>query len=183
MVPGAPALLTAYAGRLDPLSDVRAAAVEAVRWLVDGADEVRVWCAPLSDPDRDRGVTVAQGERIARDLLGAAAFGGRVSLVEPGCVDAVPVLVVANGSARRSEKAPGHLDERSHDFDAAVEKALADGDAKTLAGIDLALGAELLATGLHGLRALGQQQPVRTSLDLADDPFGVRYWVARWSWS
>ncbi len=183
VVPGTPALLAAYAGRIDPLPEVRSAALEAVGWLVDGAEVVRIWCDPLDPLDHARGVTSAQGERIARELLTAAGFTGSVLAEAPGAAGEGAVLVVANGSARRTEKAPGHLDERSHGFDAAIEKALASGDGEGLAGIELGLGAELLAAGLPGLKALGgvSGAAVTATLDLADDPFGVRYWVARWS--
>src|SRR5690606_40923793 len=59
--------------------------------------------------------------------------------------DASAVVVVANGSARRGEKAPGHLDERSFDFDAGIDKALRDGDGTALTAVDAALAVDLLA--------------------------------------
>jgi len=93
------------------------------------------------------------------------------------------VLVVANGSARRGEKAPGHLDERSSGFDAAIGAALRAPDPGALGELDAVLGEELLAGNVEGLRALGGvlTPAHRATMDYEDDPFGVRYWVVRWS--
>ena len=43
---------------------------------------------------------------------------------------------LGDGSARRSAAAPGYLDERAAPFDAAVERAVRDGDLAALAGLD-----------------------------------------------
>jgi len=96
--------------------------------------------------------------------------------------------VVADGSARRGVRAPGHLDERAFAFDAAIDAALRQGDPGTLAVLDEPLGAQLLAAGVPAFRRLGrlvqgrleQGRPVRAEVDYADDPFGVQYWVVRW---
>ena len=87
-------------------------------------------------------------------------------------------LVVGNGSAKRSEKAPGHLDERSHGFDDTLRAALLAGD---VSGLDLELGAELMAA-LDGIARLGAvlAPGASVSVDYDDDPFGVQYWVMRW---
>lgn len=157
VVPSAPALLPAYAGLTDPVADVRAAALEAVAWL-DGPVQV------LAADDL--------GRRVGEHLLGRAPVD-----------DAADLLVVADGSARRGEKAPGHLDERATGFDAAIDAALRQGDPAALVRLDEALGAELLARGVPAFRALGAQvgdRPVRAQVDYADDPFGVQYWVVRW---
>ena len=53
----------------------------------------------------------AQGDRVAAALLDATPGVGRGGRA---------YLVVGNGSARRSEKAPGHLDERAVAFDDAL---------------------------------------------------------------
>ncbi len=57
------------------------------------------------------------------------------------------MLVMGDGSARRSPFAPGHLDERAVPFDAQVERAVRDGDLDALAALDPALARELMATG------------------------------------
>ncbi len=86
------------------------------------------------------------------------------------------LLVVANGSATRTEKAPGFFDERAEGFDAALGAALRAGD---LTGVDLSLAEELWADvaqldELAGLRATSVQ------VDYDDAPYGVQYWVVRW---
>src|SRR5690606_21904730 len=116
-------------------------------------------------------------------LLEAVGFNG---MVTPGAPSAgqVPVLVIAKGSGSRGEKAPGHLDDRSAAFDSGIEGALSTGDVEALAGIALQLGDQLLACGLYGLRTLAKMgQPISAFVDHATDPFGVRYWVARWEFA
>jgi hypothetical protein len=156
LVPGALALLPQYAGLEDPVADLRAACHAAVRWL---GHDVTV----LAD---------AQGARVAEHLLEVA--GDERSAAGPS------YLAVSNGSARRSEKAPGHLDERSFAFDDALRAALLAGD---LSGVDGVLGADLLAS-LDGIGRLGSvlRPGATVSVDYDDDPFGVQYWVMRWEW-
>jgi hypothetical protein len=156
LVPGVLALLPQYAGLEDPIAELRAACHAAVRWLGPGV-------AVLAD---------AQGARVAEHLLEAAA-GERPA-------DVQSYLAVGNGSARRSEKAPGHLDERSVAYDDALRAALLAGD---MSGVDTVLGAELLAS-LDGIVRLGDvlRPGASVSVDYDDDPFGVQYWVVRWEW-
>ena len=164
VVPAAPLLLPEHAGRADVVPALRA----AVRGVLGGLRDVAVLAEPT------------WGERVAAHLLRDAGMG------EVGLGEARTLLVAGDGSARRGEKAPGHLDERAAPYDAVVEEALRDGDAVTLASLDLGLGTELLAAGAPVLRALGDAvlasgRAVQTAdLAYADDPFGVRYWVARW---
>jgi len=166
LVPGVLALLPEYAGLADPVAPLRAACLAAVAWLGDGPVTV------LGDP---------QGARVASALL--AATGGSVA----GAPDGGPrstYLVVGNGSARRSEKAPGHLDERAFEFDAALRAALASSDARWLdLGLDPGLGDSLLAS-LDGIARLPGLLPAGTeaTVEYDDDPFGVQYWVMRWQW-
>ena len=104
---------------------------------------------------------------LGADLAGRA---GRVAL-----------LVMADGSARRGRRAPGHLDERSAPFDAEVERAVRDGDLAALLAIDPVLARELMATGRPAWQVLaGALAGTRTTTQIryADDPFGVAYLVA-----
>lgn len=193
LVPGAPALLPEYAGRVDPVAPMRECAQMAVRWLLgdvlsgDDPGEVVVLGAARRTEDAERGVARPASERVAGALLSTARPGARLRYVEPDAVDTVTptpdlrLLVVADGSARRTEKAPGHFDPRAADFDAGIEKVLRSGDLDALAGLDLALGNELWAAGAPVLAALGRLGAgrARTTLDHADDPYGVRYWVLR----
>lgn len=98
-----------------------------------------------------------------------------------GVAPRVGLLVVGDGSARRAPSAPGHFDERAAPFDAAVERAIADGDMPALAGLDPALARELMATGRAAWQvlagALGGGR-LATEILYSDDPFGVAYLVA-----
>jgi hypothetical protein len=131
-------------------------------------------------------------------LLDQAGFTGRrvlqaVGQDEPaaGCAglghalavsaERTALLVMADGSARRSRRAPGALDERSAGFDAGVERAIRDGDAAALAQVDPTLARELMATGWPAWQvlagALGGTRPAVQVL-YSGDPFGVAYLVA-----
>lgn len=152
LVPGVLALLPEYAGIEDPVADLRAACLAAVSWLTDPVEAV----------------ADEQGARVAHHLLAATTRA-------PGPSS---YLVVGNGSARRTEKAPGHLDERAIAFDEALGEALREGRFDA----DLSLAGELLAS-VDGIARLGElvgpgAGPARVDYD--DDPFGVQYWVLRW---
>ena len=155
-VPGVLALRPEYAALEDPVAELRAACLAAVGRL--GA-EVTV----LADD---------QGRRVAEHLLASSDRSGEV--------DGASYLVVGNGSARRSDRAPGHLDERAAAYDDRLRAALLAGD---LSGVDRGLGAELLAS-LDGIARLGAVLPpgCAAAVDYDDDPFGVQYWVMRWEW-
>jgi hypothetical protein len=102
----------------------------------------------------------------------------------PGLPDAPAYLVVGDGSARRSERAPGYVDPRAEPFDAAVATALGTGDAAALRDLDPALGADLLAAGVPAWRAVGRALAGRRfAADLRYDaaPYGVGYFVAFWT--
>ena len=160
LVPGVLALLPEYAGLDDPVAELRAACLDAVAWL---GEDVEI----VADP---------QGRRVAEHLLKTVLETGAEHLPRPP--SGPSYLVVGNGSARRSEKAPGHLDERAFGFDEQLGAALRagrPGDA------DLALAAELLASvdGIARLDGLLTAVP-EAVVDYDDDPYGVQYWVMRW---
>jgi hypothetical protein len=93
----------------------------------------------------------------------------------------VAILAMGEGSARRSLKAPGYLDERSAAFDAGVERAVRDGDLGGLLRTDAGLAADLMATGRPGWQVLAGaagDAPAATEIRYAGDPFGVAYLVA-----
>jgi hypothetical protein len=93
----------------------------------------------------------------------------------------VGLLVMADGSARRGRRAPGHLDERSAGFDAAVERAFRDGDLGALADIDPVLARDLMAAGRPAWQVMaGALDGGGAAVEVlyADDPFGVAYLVA-----
>ena len=169
LVPGVLSLLPGYAGRVDPVAELRAAALAAVEWL---GPKVQV----VADP---QGMRVAEALGVSPGLDDARRQGS--SLLDQRRVGSV--LVVGNGSARRSEQAPGHLDERAAAFDSELEKALRSGDVGALRSLDRGLATELMVGNPDGLAGLGDLivPGVGAEVDYADDPFGVQYWVMRWS--
>jgi hypothetical protein len=93
------------------------------------------------------------------------------------------VLAMGDGSARRSVKAPGYLDEAAGPFDAGVARALEDGNPAGLATLDPDEGRRLLAAGVPVWRAVGaalagRSATARLYYDAA--PFGVGYLAASW---
>ncbi|WP_227492276.1 class III extradiol ring-cleavage dioxygenase family protein [Nocardioides salarius] len=222
LVPGVPALLPGYAGRVDPVAELRAACVAAVEWL---GEDVTVVADPqglrvaealgvspgLGDARRQGSSLLDQrGGAADVDLRGGGLDGGfetvasatsstnvgatsstnvgatsstNVGATSSTNVGASSVLVVANGSARRSEKAPGHLDERAAAYDSELEKALRAGDVGALRALDPGLAEELMVGNVAGFARLGEllSPGLAPEVDYADDPFGVQYWVMRWS--
>ena len=97
------------------------------------------------------------------------------------------LLVMADGSARRSLKAPGYLDARAAPFDAAVQACLESGRLAELAELDPMLAAELLVAGRAAWQvlagAIGAARDAasgQSRLHYSDDPFGVWYPVFSW---
>jgi hypothetical protein len=93
------------------------------------------------------------------------------------------VLAMGDGSARRTVKAPGYLDDAAGPFDSAVATALATGDTEALAALDVAEGRRLLAAGTATWQAVGtalRGRDIVASLHLDVAPFGVGYLVADW---
>lgn len=93
------------------------------------------------------------------------------------------LLVLGDGSARRSERAPGYVDERAAAFDDGVIAALASGNPAALVDLDAGLGADLLAAGVPAWRAAGAAlagASFDAQVTYVGDPFGVSYPVATW---
>ena len=158
LVPGVLALLPSYRGIEDPVAYLRAACLDAVRWL--GAEP--------------RVVASAQGARVAEHLVTEVSRLASLAPQPPS----EGVLIVANGSATRTEKAPGHLDERARPFDQALRESLVTG---RLGDLDQELARELWAD-VDSLVWLGEEvdvDPASVQVDYDDDPYGVQYWVMR----
>lgn len=198
-------------GTADELADLRAACHAAVETLTAAApDRIVVVGAGELDHDLDEtagGTLAGYGvdRRAGGDdvrlplsltigawLLDEAGWTGprTYSTIGPA-IDVssrVAVLVMADGSNGRSEKAPGFLDERAEPFDASIAAALADGDTAALLALDPQLGAALGATGVPPLRTLGAMvlddmtrgASVTAHLRYDRAPLGVGYVVADW---
>jgi hypothetical protein len=101
-----------------------------------------------------------------------------------GLAGSVALMVMGDGSACRTERAPGYLDERAEGFDAGVARALAEADTGALAGLDATTAAELLAAGRAPWQVLaGAARGGRFTGELLADeaPYGVGYLVASWA--
>jgi hypothetical protein len=118
-------------------------------------------------------------------LLGDAEVpcsGWTVTGEPPAIPPGAAVLVMGDGSACRSERAPGYVDARAAAYDGAVAAALRAGDPAALRDLDPELGAELLAAGVPAWRAagaLGGSWSAELLYDAA--PYGVGYLAAVWT--
>ena len=146
---------------------------------------------PFAGPGGPGRTPVPLAHGIGAWLLDEAGFAGK--RVGVGPADLAPlvrdadgplgILAMGDGSARRTVKAPGYLDEDAERFDAAVARALAGGDAAALAALDPDRGARLLAAGVPTWRAVGEAldgRDVTAALHHDAAPFGVGYLVADW---
>jgi hypothetical protein len=156
----------AYLGRPAPDSPVLPLSVTVGVWLLSRsrAPRATTWFVETWAADTPPEVCAERGERINRGT-------------------SVGLLVMGDGSACRTIKAPGYLDPRAEPFDTAVTKALATADTAALLALDPVLGAELMVAGrtpwqiLAGAAARGSW----TGDLLYDDaPYGVQYTVASW---
>jgi hypothetical protein len=184
-VPSAPFLLL-DAGPPD-LRDAIAQAVAALEGtvVVVGAAPTPGWwtgsvdLTPYGVPGVPADDPLPLALAVGAHLLPGARLWGVPSgpLPEADCY-----LVVADGTAKRTLKAPGHLDERAEAFDAAVVEAIGKGDPAALAALDQGLADELWAAGLPAWSALaGLVGPWTARLLYADAPYGVGYVVATWA--
>ncbi|WP_436739274.1 class III extradiol dioxygenase subunit B-like domain-containing protein [Streptomyces sp. BBFR102] len=94
------------------------------------------------------------------------------------------LLVLGDGSACRTVKAPGYLDERAAPFDALAAEALGGADTAALAGLDPVLAEELGAAGRAPWQVLAgaaADAGLAGKLLYDEAPYGVGYSVAVWS--
>jgi hypothetical protein len=134
-------------------------------WLLRGWN-----AAPVTGLGVDGGLAAERCIEAGREL---AASGERVVL-----------LVLGDGSACRTVKAPGYLDERAEPYDAAVADALAAADVDALTALDPEQARELLVAGRAPWQVLaGAAQGAGLEGELLYDaaPYGVGYFVAAWT--
>ncbi|WP_151775252.1 class III extradiol dioxygenase subunit B-like domain-containing protein [Streptomyces abyssomicinicus] len=102
-----------------------------------------------------------------------------------GSGERVGFLVMGDGSARRDVKAPGYLDERAAAVDAAIAKALANGDRDgfLLGDLDETLARDLMISGRSPWQILSaaHEDDLDCRLLFDDAPYGVGYFVASWT--
>jgi hypothetical protein len=95
----------------------------------------------------------------------------------------VGLLVMGDGTACRTQKAPGYLDVRAEPYDETVTRALERADTATLAGLDPRVSNELRVAGRAAWQVLaGAAGDARFAADLlaAEAPYGIAYLVASW---
>ena len=184
LCPAAPLMFAELTGDDPDAAAVRAAALDAVTWLVAsgvsvvavvGVDsETREWpssgradLAPYGGPALVGAPRVPLGVGLGGRLLDQAGFtGNRVILTVSGpspldvATDRVGLLVLADGSAHRNLKASSDLAERAAAFDAAVEKSIVDGDLSALGSLD---PADLMVTGFPALQFLAATVPAASA--------------------
>ena len=193
-VPSAPLLLDALGGGPSSLRSACAQAISVLQGcaevVVVGAAERDGWvtgtvdATPWGAPGRPAPDALPLSLSVGVTLLDRAARLHGVR--DGGLPDLAPgtgLLVVADGTAKRTEKAPGHFDPRAQGFDDAVESALAAGDPAALLALDPVLADELLVAGLPAWRAAARAAKGEWAgrVHLAEAPYGVGYVVASWT--
>jgi hypothetical protein len=187
----------AVAALLDAEPDrvaVVGAAPDTATWPADAAVDFGAFRGAATNTGPALPLAPALGAMLLRDAgyVGDTVFQGVASDAAPDVCAAlgaaladaagrVGLLVVADGSARRSLKAPGWFDPRAEAFDAAVERAVRAGDLDALLAVDPDLAAALQAAGRPAWQVLAgaaRGLPCTTRVDYADAPFGVGYLVA-----
>lgn len=97
----------------------------------------------------------------------------------------VGLLVLGDGAATHTPRAPGYLDVRAEGFDAAVAAALGSADLAVLLALDAQLAAELRVAGREAWQvgaaaAQAAATAWRGELLHSAAPYGVAYHVAVW---
>ena len=99
--------------------------------------------------------------------------------------DSVPraLLVVADGPATLTDKAPGAFDPRSGNVDSELATALASGEPDGLAALDPALCAEVRLAGRAAWQVFAAaftRAPASAAVTYAEAPYGVGYYTGLW---
>jgi len=208
VVPMTPLLFREESGLADPLAELREIAVQTVRDLAASVDRIVALCptgligAPdtyhrpsgLKGPDSAETPNAPLSVQLAHHLLHLADLPAEVAEIAPRSGENGPskwqewpadttvgLLVLGDGTACRSEAAPGHIDERAFPFDDLIADALEAGDGDALATLDQDLAEQLMVTGRHTFADLGTTlRAAQGELRYRDDPYGVSYFVALW---
>ena len=140
------------------------------RWLLDG-------CFPAAAPPREGWEIGPETEPEQ-----CAEFGRALA----GRSERVGLLIMGDGSARRSAKAPGYLDERAGPFDNGISRARGGADAAALAAVDPTDASALMAAGRAPWQVLAGAAEAggrawRGELLSYCAPYGVGYFSAFWA--
>ena len=151
-----PLALLAPQSVTDPVAELRAACQTAVATL-PGDERIVVLARPVSEANVARGVTEPLGHRVAEAAARRTCISSRSSPCRTPpqrsskLSDPTTLLVMADGSACRGDKAPGHLHPAALPFDDGIEAALRTGDAKALATAGSRAGGGAVVRGRAGL--------------------------------
>jgi hypothetical protein len=195
-LPNPPLLLPGTTGGLvAEVEELRAACLAAISAVLTSEPESIVLIGGIRPDEGEHCLSL----EVGRALLSQAGCGIRVEEVTVG-TDLPPsqcelvgegiaelsertaVVVMADGSARRSVKAPGYLDERAVPFDSAVWRALVTGEWSSLIGLDPDLAEQLMVAGRAPWQVFSAAMLKGPTVPLAavvphynSDPFGVWY--------
>jgi hypothetical protein len=151
----------------DPAPDQRLPHALAVgSWLLDSTSGTRA-------VQRYHSVTSALGSEDC------AAFGRELTDGDTR----VGLLVCGDGSACRTQKAPGFYDPAAKDWDAAALAALRAADPGGLLALDPVVAARVRAAGRAPWQVLAGaagSQAFEATIDWADAPYGVMYVAGTW---
>lgn len=94
-------------------------------------------------------------------------------------------LVLGDGSARRTPKAPGAFHKGALAFDRAIEAALGEVDLEAIRELDVALAEHLMAAGRAPWQVLAGATPATVPFEAGDcfheAPLGVGYFTVAWA--
>jgi len=135
-------------------------------------------------PEDRRSFVAVTDETSAADC---AAIGARVV----SGTDRVALLVMGDGSAKRTTTSPGYVDERAIDYDDWIVNALDKGDCDTLLDLAPALARELWVAGRPAWQVLaGAGRAAKAGggslhgeVRYDGAPYGVGYAVVDWTFS
>ena len=174
----------------DPVPELRAACAAAIGGLLSEqprpdrrGGSTRERCRTVLVVSPSRSVTASPGTCWGR---GASRPRSRCPYTAAALLEIdepTTLVVMADGSASRGEKAPGHLHPDAVAFDDRIDAALRWGDVDALAAIDTGQATELWcegAPGFHVLAEVARGRPIEAEVSYADAPYGVAWWVARW---
>jgi hypothetical protein len=161
-------------------------AAQTAQWPADGRLDVGAYGGSAK---RDTGVPLSvgvgaflldaaghTGERLLWTVAEDAPFG-EIAATLAEAAPRVGVLAIADGSGRRTLKAPGYFDERAEPYDASVAAALSTGDTAALSTLDGVLARTLMAPGWPALQVLAHLSPAPGEVYYDAAPHGVGYLV------
>jgi hypothetical protein len=125
-------------------------------------------------------------EAVQVDLDPMGGPGGRREVADAlaGRADRVALLVLADGSSSRNDKAPGSYQPGAEAFDAQVAAVLASGDPQAGLKVKYDTAREVGAQGWSAWRTAfhaAAPGPWRARLEYDAAPYGVGYLVASWT--